>query len=100
MPISETGIIWDEEGIVWDSESIGNSQKANEDLLNGLMYNAAPEQVEAITTILNPEDEERLTYSNWTNTRYGTNLPPEAIEANLKYEFGEDATYAQANASN
>jgi hypothetical protein len=78
----------------------GNPAAANETLNKGLLFDATPEEMEAITTNLSPEDLEFETATKYYTQKFGTNLTPEAVTANIQFEYGDDATAATANAAN
>ena len=81
-------------------EKRGSPALANQTLNNGLMFNATPDQTNAVESVLSPQDMEFQTAKVYYDQKTGTNNPPEMIEAHIRYEYGEDATPQVANAQN
>ncbi|MHC4213183.1 MAG: hypothetical protein ACYSWP_07430 [Planctomycetota bacterium] len=83
----------------WE-KSRGNPQQANNILNSGITSNATPEQINVIESNTAPQDMEMQTYIAYMNAKTGTNFTPEMAEANLRFEYGEDATPQVANQMN
>jgi len=87
----------DEDVVV--AEPRPNQTRANKILTDGIMYDATPEQI-AAANLLSKEEMDMQTYIAHANAKHGTNFTPVTAQANLKYEYGEGATAATANAQN
>lgn len=55
---------------------------------------------EAVNAVTSEDDVELVLATQFYNTRDDTNYPPEAIEAQISYEYGDNASPTEANAKN